>query len=92
MAVGGAMVAVAASALPAATMPVLAAMAWERYQSRRVKTWWEFVTKRATDGKQLEDRVLAGLAEDDESVVAGIVEGARAATAAVDLAAVSGAT
>ena len=85
---GGAMVAVAASALPAATVPVLAGMAWSRYQSRRVNAWWEFVTKGAADAKQLEDRILAGLAEDDESVIAGIVEGARAATAAVDLAAV----
>jgi hypothetical protein len=84
----GAMVAVAASSLPAATVPVLAGMAWQRYQSRRVKAWWELVTKSAADAKQLEDRVLAGLAEDDESVVAGVVEGARAATAAVDLAAV----
>jgi hypothetical protein len=80
--------AAAAAPLAAATLPGLIGVAWQQRQARRVDRWWKLVTEGAADAKQLEDRVLAGLADDDESVVAGVVEGARAATAAVDLAAI----
>lgn len=73
---------------PAAAVPGLVGLAWMRLQDRRVKKWWKLVVDRAARPAELAEKIEAGLAEDDENVVAGVVGGARAASAAIELAAV----
>jgi hypothetical protein len=76
------------TAASAAALPGLLGIAWQQHQNRRVQKWWDYLSRGATNPKELEARVLAGLLEDDANTIAGIVEGARAAVAAIDLAAV----
>ena len=83
-----AMVAVGAAALPAAALPVLVGTAWLHYQERRTSAWWGRIADRSTNHAELEQKMYAGLLADDASTIAGIVDGARAAIAAVDLATV----
>ncbi len=49
---------------------------------------WGRIADRSTNRAELEQEVYAGLLADNAGTIAGIVDGARAAIAAVDLAAV----
>lgn len=73
----------------AAALPGLLGVAWTRFQERRVESWWKLVIERAEAADELVAKIEAGLAEDNETVVTGVVGGARAATSAVELSAVT---
>ncbi len=72
----------------AAAIPGSVGLAWARHQDRRVKKWWRVVVEGAGDPEKLVAAIEAGLATDDENVVAGVVGGARASAFAIELAAV----
>jgi hypothetical protein len=77
-----------AAALPAAIAPGVVGAAWMALYKRRVARWWKLVSERGTPPEELAAKVQKGLLQEDENVIAGVVEGARAATASVDIAAV----
>lgn len=77
-----------AAAVPAAAVPGLVGDAWRRLQERRVQKWWKLVVERPGTPADLSARIVAGLAEDDENVIAGVVGGARAASSVIELSAV----
>lgn len=63
----------------------------EVLRRRRIEKWWEYVSQgnsSTEDDEKFVARLNNGLLNDDESVVLGIVGGARAATDAVDPAAI----
>lgn len=70
-----------------AVAPLMISSAWQALQSRRANKWWDGVC-RADEAGDLQAKIRTGLLEDSEYVIAGVVEGARAACAAVDMAAV----
>lgn len=76
-----------AIAVAAAAAPTLIAAAWNSLQRRRVENWWTCICT-ASDGAALQQKILMGLESDTDNVIAGVTEGARAACAAVDMAAV----
>ena len=63
-------------------------LAYGRFHHKRVRRWWDLVADRNRAPEDLAARIETGLAEDDEHVVAGVVGGARAASSAIELAAV----
>lgn len=77
-----------ASPIAAAAIPGVLGLAWKRLQDRRVKKWWDLVVERTGTPEELSAKIEAGLAEEDENVVAGVVGGARAASSAIELSAV----
>lgn len=88
LAAGGLAVA-GVSALPAAVLPGLIGDAYRRLQDRRVARWSSLMLDHAASPEKLVAMIETGLAKDDENVVAGVVGGARAAAAAVELSAVA---
>ena len=74
-------------AVAAAAAPSLIGTAWMGMQTRRANKWWQCIL-RADDAGELQAEIESGLLNESEHVIAGVVEGARAACAAVDLAAV----
>lgn len=74
-------------AIAVAAAPSLIGTAWMGMQTRRVNKWWQCVC-RADDAGELQAKIETGLLNESEHVIAGVVEGARAASAAVDMAAV----
>lgn len=71
-----------------AAIPGGVGLALQRLYDRRTKKWWALVVERSLAPEELAARIAAGLAEDDEHVVAGVVGRARAAASAVELSAV----
>jgi hypothetical protein len=86
LAAGASATEVAAAGVP--SLVNLAVDAWRSLQRRRVQKWWESVLNTDEDSAQLAARIAAGLVEEQDTVVQGVIGGARAASEAIDLAAV----
>lgn len=88
---GGANVALAlagAAGALAAGIPNLIVVAWTAHQERRIQKWARLVIDRSKSPDEIAARITGGLASGDERVVAGVVGGARAASSAIEPAAV----
>jgi hypothetical protein len=72
----------------AATIPGMLGLAYAKFQQGRHEKWWTLVIEGREDPSDLVARINAGLAEEDDKVITGVVGGARAAAAAIELAAV----
>jgi hypothetical protein len=70
-----------------AAAPAMIGAAWQSMQTRRANKWWQCICK-ADDAGELQLKIETGLRKESEHVIAGVVESARAACSAVDMAAV----